>query len=152
MIRAATKEDFEGVCALFRELVGKSGVADGASGLARFEELIHHHGTVVLVAEEAGRLVSTATLHILPNLTFNGRSYALIENVVTLQSHWGKGFGRAVMQEAAERAWATGAYKIMLLTGKELGARAFYERLGYTSDDKHGMTLRRAPKRQPETG
>ncbi|MFT7594082.1 MAG: hypothetical protein ACI8R4_001400 [Paracoccaceae bacterium] len=37
----------------------------------------------------------------------------------------------------------------MLLTGKDLGARGFYEKLGYTEDEKFGMILRRAPKRQP---
>lgn len=151
MIRAARKTDFKGVCILLRELVGNSGVIAGEQGRLRFEELVEHPGTTVLVAEEAPQLVSTATLHILPNMTFGGRSYGLIENVVTLQSHWGKGFGRAVMQEAADRAWAADVYKIMLLTGKELGARAFYEKLGYASDEKHGMTLRRAPKRQPAT-
>ena len=82
-------------------------------------------------------------------MTFSGRPYALIENVVTLNSHRGQGCSRAVMQEAAQRAWRAGAYKIMLLTGQDAGARGFYEKLGYTAEEKFGMTLRRAPKRQP---
>ena len=55
------------------------------------------------------------------------------------------------MEAAAARAWAAEVYKIMLLTGQDLGARGVYEALGYTADEKFGMTLRRAPKRQPQT-
>jgi hypothetical protein len=49
----------------------------------------------------------------------------------------------------AEQAWKHDAYKILLLTGKEMGARGFYLKLGFDDDEKHGMILRRAPKRKP---
>ena len=75
--------------------------------------------------------------------------YALIENVATARAAQRQGLGRLVMETAAEAAWARNAYKIMLLTGQTLGARGFYERLGYAADQKHGMVLRRAPQRQP---
>jgi hypothetical protein len=48
-----------------------------------------------------------------------------------------------------QSAWAAGAYKIMLLTGKSLGAKGFYEKLGFSDDRKHGMMIRRAPARRP---
>ena len=88
-----------------------------------------------------------ATLHILPNMTFSGRPYALAENVVTLNSHQGKGHGRTVMSYLQEQAWAANAYKVMLLTGRSAAARGFYEKLGYSADQKWGMVLRRAPLR-----
>lgn len=91
-----------------------------------------------------------ATLHVIPNLTFGGRAYAIVENVVTLRAYRGQGFGAAVMEAVVEAAWAANAYKVMLLTGKTMGAKGFYEKLGFTDQDKYGMTIRRAPLRQPK--
>ncbi|MHA1571402.1 MAG: GNAT family N-acetyltransferase [Alphaproteobacteria bacterium] len=119
---------------------------DGAEGAARWAALLEHPGTIVLGAEVDGLLVAIVTLHILPNMTFGGRPYALIENVVTAQAYRGRGIGRRTMEEAVAAAWAAGASKIMLLTGPKRGVRGVYEQLGFT-DEKVGMTMR-AP-RQP---
>lgn len=148
-LRLATIADFEQLNRLYKDLVGRIDVPSGEAGKARLTHVLDHPGTSITVAELDTQIVSMATLHLLPNMTFGGRSYGLVENVVTLRSHHGRGIGRAVMERIADRAWEADAYKIMLLTGKDLGARGFYEKLGYTGDEKHGMTLRRAPKRQP---
>ncbi|WP_146345913.1 GNAT family N-acetyltransferase [Falsiphaeobacter marinintestinus] len=148
-LRPADLADFEALQRLYKDLVGTIEVPDGDAGRARMAQVLDHPGTTVFVADLLGQPVSMATLHVLPNMTFGGRPYALVENVVTLRAHHGLGLGRRVMEHLAEAAWAAGAYKIMLLTGKDLGARGFYEKLGYTADEKFGMTLRRAPKRQP---
>ena len=85
---------------------------------------------------------------ILPNTTYRGLPYALVENVVTLKRVQGKGFGRQLMEHVIEAAWQQDCYKIMLLTGQHAGARGFYERIGFSTDEKFGMTLRRIPVRQ----
>ncbi|GAA6191712.1 GNAT family N-acetyltransferase [Phaeobacter sp. NW0010-22] len=149
ILRQATQSDYARLHALFSELVGTIPVIDGPQGQARFAEILNHPGTEIIVADVAGQPVSTATLHVMPNMTFGGRPYALIENVVTLKAHQGRGLGQAVMKHAADQAWAANCYKIMLLTGTALGARGFYEKLGYDGDSKHAMILRRAPQRQP---
>lgn len=149
IFRRATVSDFADLYSLYKELVGSIDVAQGAAGRARLAQVLGHPGTSIHTAELDGRLVSMATLHLLPNMTFGGRPYALAENVVTLKACQGRGLGRRVMDQLAQAAWAAGAYKIMLLTGQELGARGFYEKLGYSAEEKFGMTLRRAPKRQP---
>jgi len=105
--------------------------------------------STVFGAEENGAVVAIATVHVLPNMTFGGRPYALIENVVTASSMQGRGHGRAVMETAVAHAWQQGCYKIMLLTGRTARARGFYEALGFTADEKWGMTLRRAGPRRP---
>lgn len=148
-LRPAAVADFQHLHQLYKDLVGTIEVPYGDAGRARMAEVLDHPGTTVFVAEAQDQLVSMATLHVLPNMTFGGRPYALVENVVTLRAHHGLGVGRQVMEHLAQAAWDAGAYKIMLLTGKDLGARGFYEKLGYTADEKFGMTLRRAPKRQP---
>lgn len=149
-VREVELRDFEDVFALYKALVGAIDVIDGPDGRARLTEILSHPGTSIYGAELDGTLSAMATLHILPNMTFGGRSYALIENVVTLPGCQGQGLGRMVMTRLAQVAWDAGAYKIMLLTGQDLGARGFYEKLGYSGDEKFGMTLRRAPKRQPD--
>jgi GNAT superfamily N-acetyltransferase len=149
ILRQATPPDYAALHALYTELAGTIPVIDGAQGQSRLAEILNHPGTQIIVADLAGQPVSAATLHVLPNMTFGGRPYALIENVVTQKAHQGRGLGRAVMGYAADQAWAAGCYKIMLLTGTALGARGFYEKLGYEGDSKQAMIMRRAPQRQP---
>ena len=146
-VRLASIDDFAQLSVLYRELVGPSKVADDHRGLGLWQDLLTLPGTDVFSLEVEGQLCATATLHCLPNLTHHGRPYALVENVVTLRAERGKGYGRQVMEAAIGRTWEQNCYKIMLLTGKNAEAKGFYERLGFTADEKHGMTIRRVPIR-----
>ena len=149
-IRRASAGDFEDAMTLYQELVGNIPLPKGDAAEERWSAILAHAGTTVIAAELDSRMVAFATLHIMPNMTFGGRPYALIENVVTLQANQGKGVGSLIMKASIEEAWVHDAYKIMLLTGKKFGVKAFYEKLGFTGDEKHGMTLRRAPSRRPD--
>jgi GNAT superfamily N-acetyltransferase len=96
-----------------------------------------------LVAELDGRLVSSCTLAITPNLTRGARPYGLIENVVTHADYRGRGLATAVLRHALDLAWKLGCYKVMLLTGsKEAGVHRFYEGAGFTKDEKTGFIAR----------
>lgn len=148
IIRPAATKDFDALHRLYKELVGSIDVPDGVEGRAALAAILDHSGTQIFVADNDGP-VAAVTLHILPNLTFGGRPYALIENVVTLKSYQGKGIGARIMKHALDAAWEAGCYKVMLLTGTALGARGFYEKLGFEAESKHGMIIRRAPQRQP---
>lgn len=144
-IRALRSEDALAALSLYKELTGETPVAPQD----HFAHVIEHPGTIVLGADVDGEIRALLTLHILPNMTYGGRPYTLIENVVTAKAFQGRGLGRAVMEHAIELAWKADAYKIMLLTGQDTGARGFYEKLGFTTDQKYGMTLRRVPTRKP---
>jgi GNAT superfamily N-acetyltransferase len=148
-LRPLVAADFDDARALYVDLVGDIPVPDGTEGKARFAQILSHPGTAIWGAEVEDRILAMATLHVIPNMTFGGRAYAIVENVVTLRACRGLGFGAAVMEAVVSAAWAADAYKVMLLTGKTLGAKGFYERLGFTDQDKYGMTIRRAPARQP---
>ena len=54
------------------------------------------------------------------------------------------------MEKLVAAAWAAGAYKIMLLTGKTQGAAGFYRKLGFrpTLDDALCLYLPLAVLRQ----
>ncbi|NKB53738.1 MAG: GNAT family N-acetyltransferase [Rhizobiaceae bacterium] len=147
IIRKMQIEDFQQVVALYRELVGDSKVASDLSGRKQWQQVLSHPGTVVFGLEKDHQLCAMTTLHVLPNMTYGGRPYGLIENVVTLGAEQGKGLGRRLMEHVIAQAWDQNCYKIMLLTGKMAGARGFYERLGFSDDEKFGMTLRRIPTR-----
>lgn len=107
-----------------------------------FHEVLAHPGTTVFGAEGAGSILGMVTLHILPNVTWGARPYALIENVVTHPEYRHRGIGRAVMQTAVDHARASNVYKIMLMTGQARGAKGFYEACGFSSEDKFAMVLR----------
>ncbi|MDX9822495.1 MAG: GNAT family N-acetyltransferase [Syntrophales bacterium] len=82
-----------------------------------------------------GRLVSSCTLSIIPNLTRGCRPYGLVENVVTHKDFRRKGCGKAVLQHALQYAWRRGCYKVMLMTGRrDEGTYQFYESAGF---DRH---------------
>jgi GNAT superfamily N-acetyltransferase len=147
-VRQLAAADYRDAVELYKELAGSTPIAEGPIGERRFLEIIKHPGTAIWGAELNGRIVSMATLHILPNLTYSGRSYCLVENVVTLKSMQRKGLARGVLNKVLDAAWSADAYKVMLLTGKPSGAKGFYEKLGFSDEHKFGMMIRRAPLRQ----
>jgi len=138
-LRRLVPEDAEAACALYLELTRSRKVAPPE----HFARVLAHPGTTVCGAFTGVTLAGMATLHIMPNMTYGGQPYALIENVVTARSHQGQGVGRAVLARLVETAWAADAYKIMLLTGTARGAQGFYRKAGFDDTDKHGMVLRR---------
>jgi GNAT superfamily N-acetyltransferase len=88
-------------------------------------------------------LVSSCTITLIPNLTRGCRPYGVIENVVTHASFRGRGWGKRLLLEALEFAWAQGCYKVMLMTGrKDEPTLRFYEGAGFISGDKTGFIAR----------
>jgi GNAT superfamily N-acetyltransferase len=93
-----------------------------------------------LVVEQKGQLVASCTLVIIPNLTRSGRSYGLIENVVTHSDFRRQGLGTALLRHALDLAWASSCYKVMLLTGrKDKETIRFYEKAGFKTGIKTGF-------------
>ena len=89
------------------------------------------------------RLIASCNLAVIPNLTRGGRSYGVIENVVTQADHRGQGHGQAVIQHALQQAWRAGCYKVVLTTSRQDPAVwAFYERCGFAGGDKRAFVMR----------
>ena len=94
----------------------------------------NHH---IIVCEKDGEPVSSCVCLIVPNLTRDGRPYAVIENVVTHRDHRRRGYASACLRYARELADEAGCYKMMLLTGaKDEGTLEFYRKAGFNSEDK----------------
>ena len=91
----------------------------------------------ILVAEMDGRIVSSCTCIIIPNLTRGQRPYAFVENVVTHPDYRKRGLASACLARAKEIAEKEGCYKMMLLTGAKVESTLrFYETAGYNRKDK----------------
>lgn len=100
-------------------------------------EQISDRGGAVLGADTDGRIVGTCTVVICPNLSWSGRPYAIIENVIVDKSHRGQGIGKALMEKAQFVAKLAGCYKVALMTGsKRTETFKFYEACGFTGSKK----------------
>jgi len=96
------------------------------------------------VVEKDGKLLSTCTLSIIPNMTRGLRPYGLIENVVTDPDYRKQGHGRTVLQYAVSEAWEAGCYKVMLQCGrKDPGTLDFYGKAGFKLGTKTAFEVRR---------
>ncbi len=144
-IRPLANTDFDDLRQLYSQLTDDAPVPDGAVGRGLLAEILDHPGTTLFGAEVNGRVVSVASLHVVPNLTFGGRPHARIENVVTDNAYRGRGLGRQVVGAALAEVERRDCISVMLLTGKAAGARAFYEQCGFDADLKFGM-IRRYPR------
>lgn len=133
--RPAALGDLPALLDLYRQLHADDPVLDREQGMTTFETMLRHPGLTIFVAQSDGLVAATCTLSVVPNLTRGGRSYGLIENVVTDAAHRGRGFGRAVLNAAIASAWRQDCYKVMLMTGsrKESTLR-FYDNSGFTRD------------------
>ena len=104
---------------------------------ALWRNIVHDKNYHILVGEIDGKIISSVTLIIIPNLPRGAKPYAIIENVVTHTDYRNKGYAARLMQEASRIAEASGCYKIMLLTGSNKESTLkFYENCGFSSKDK----------------
>ncbi|MGO4387737.1 GNAT family N-acetyltransferase [Microvirga sp. 2YAF29] len=143
-IRPARKRDLTELLVLYRHLNRADPALEPEAAEKIWDNLLERPGVTIHVAELAGRLVGSCTLIVVPNLTRNGCPYALIENVVTHEAHRGLGIGHAVLSSAIDQAWRENCYKIMLMTGrKDEAINRFYEKAGFSRDEKTAFTLRR---------
>ena len=103
---------------------------------------ISSNGGAILGAELNGVIVGTSTLAICPNLSWSGRSYAIIENVVVSKAFRRRGIGKALMLKAQSLAKEADCYKVALMTGSQRTSTfKFYEACGFIGN-KTGFQLR----------
>ncbi|ANL28978.1 GCN5-related N-acetyltransferase protein [Rhizobium phaseoli] len=128
---------------LYRHLNPADPLLDDITAEERFSVILAQPGMTVLMGFARDIAVATVTMIVVPNLTRNGASYALLENVITHADHRRRGYAGAVISHAVTEAWKAGCYKVMLLTGSRTPATLrFYENCGFLQD-KTGYQIRR---------
>ncbi len=89
-----------------------------------------------------GKIIGTCTVNLCANLSWSGRPYAIIENVIVAPDHRGKGIGTAILHFAQNFAQESGCYKVALMTGsRKPETLKFYEGAGF-SGNKTGFQKR----------
>lgn len=141
-IRIAQENDLQAILKLYTQFRGED-IPDQTPELtAIWDTIMNEQYYNVFVAEQAGEIVASITLLIIPNLTHSLRPYAVIENVITDEVHRGKGIASALMDVSKEMARSMRCYKIMLLTSsKKDSTLGFYERAGFNRNDKTAFVM-----------
>lgn len=143
MIREICENDFNGLSTLYTHLHSNKPIPENEMTQAIFDEILSDKNHHIIVAEEDGKIVSSCVCVIIPNLTHNQQSYALIENVVTNKDYRGRGLASDCLSYARDIAKQNNCYKMMLLTGsKKRSTHRFYRRNGYNRFEKTGYILR----------
>ena len=90
----------------------------------------------VLVVEHGGRVIATATLLVVPNLSHGGRPVAQLESVVVDEAERGRGVGERLVRWCLDEARRAGCFRMQLTSNAtRAAAHRFYRRLGFT--DSH---------------
>jgi GNAT superfamily N-acetyltransferase len=136
-IRSARRQDLPALIALLQQLSLDNPREDPgalAAYEATFDDIEADARQTVLVAEDGGVVVGTASFIVIPNLSHVGRPYAVVEDVVVDATRRGERIGEALMQRAIELAKDAGCYKLVLTSNRRrTDAHRFYERLGFTA-------------------
>ncbi|MDO4188475.1 MAG: GNAT family N-acetyltransferase [Lachnospiraceae bacterium] len=137
MVRLAKENDLENILELYLSLHEKTIPEDCEKRERVYAHILEDKNYNLIVNEVDGVIVSSCTCLIVPNLTRNLSSYALVENVVTKKEYEGNGYARECLKYAEQIAKDNDCYKMMLITGsKEERTHSFYKSLGYSSEGK----------------
>ena len=143
LIRPAQQDDLQDLLDLYHHLDAQDARCAVNEAVAVFERFLLYLGSAILIGLIKGELIASCTVIVVPNLTRGGTPYALIENVVTHAGYRNRGFGKAILKAAVERAWGEGCYKAMLMTGSKTASTiVFYEAAGF-EQTKTGFQTRR---------
>lgn len=137
MVREVEYKDLDALTELYLHLHDKQ-VPERNEHLEKtWKKILDDDKYHIIVKEVDGKLVSSCTCIIIPNLTRTVRPYALIENVVTHCDYRKKGYAGECLAFAKKLADKEDCYKMMLTTGsKDPATHRFYENNGYSSKDK----------------
>ncbi|WP_433352544.1 N-acetyltransferase family protein [Microtetraspora malaysiensis] len=136
-VRTARPEDLVAVLQVY----AAESVPDGdspreVSDLERqtWEQMMRSSGLTVYLAEVDEQVIGTATLMVMPNLTYGCAPTAFVEAVVVAAAHRRKGIAAAIMRRLLGDARSAGCNKVQLLSHKRHatdGAHRLYTSLGF---------------------
>src|SRR4051794_26940226 len=147
-IRAARSDDVAAIVAMLADDAlgrGRERVEDPLppSYSQAFDRVARDPNLALVVAEaESGQVVGCLQLCILPGLSSQGASRALIEDVRVASHRRSRGIGEQLVQWAIAEAQSSGCKLVELLTHEtRVDAQRFYKRLGFAASHV-GMTIR----------
>lgn len=134
-VRRARPADLDGLLALYTELAeGRDGSVPAAAPAAGriLTAIVDDPARRLTVATVGGEVVGSVDLVVVPNITYHGRPWAVVENVIVAEEHRRTGVGARLMTAVLDEARAAGCYKVLLHSGKQrTWAHSFYRSLGF---------------------
>jgi GNAT superfamily N-acetyltransferase len=141
--RIACKDDLPGLLALYKQLNPEEDPIDLEKAHSVWDTTETTNATKYFIALDNMKIVSTCNITLVPNLTRNGKSFAIIENVITDNDYRRKGIGKKVIQNAIQYAKENHCYKVVLLSSmKRTESHRFYESIGFNGNAKKGFEIR----------
>lgn len=141
-IRKVKLSEAAGVLSLIEQFDRVVAPRPDAAQVAAVFEAIEGAGGAVIGAFSGGQMVGTCTLSVCANLSWSGRPYAIIENVIVARDQRGQGTGRQLMAYAQAHAQRRGCYKVALMTESgDPAVLSFYRACGFSAD-KTGFQMR----------
>jgi GNAT superfamily N-acetyltransferase len=142
-VREAKEPDLPALLDLLDELRANSARPDrppeklSAAHIETLRRLGDSDHFAVLVAEEAGAVLGTCTLAIVPNLSHGGRPWCVLENMAVHERARRRGVGKLLVTEAVSRARHASCYKLSLTSNlQRQEAHHFYEMMGFDFSHK----------------
>jgi GNAT superfamily N-acetyltransferase len=146
ILRTADREDVAGLLKVLPQITSRPNNPGGKTlGLEASREIfdqIQRHGNIrILVAEEpaSGEILGALTLVIVPNLTYGGRPWAILENVVVVKERRGEGIGSRLLAYAHELSERAGCYKVQVISGPKEDQIHFYRKAGMVDENCCGF-------------
>ena len=136
-VRPAVLGDSKALIELYAQLAEDRGAARptrGDDAVSLLASILCQENRCLLVAMMGSTVAGTADMLIVDNLTYGGRPWVIVENVVVDQKHRRHGVGRALFGEVFRRAREAHCCKVQLLSLKHRkDAHEFYRSLGFKS-------------------
>ena len=93
-------------------------------------------GGAVFGAYRGSNIVGTCTLNVCANLSWSGRPYGIVENIIVTKSERNKGIGKSLLLFARRMAESKNCYKVALMTkASDSDSDSFYRSAGFSSDE-----------------
>lgn len=141
--RIAQKDDLPGLLILYKQLNPDEEPIDLEKAHSVWDATEKSNATRYFIAADNKKIVSACNITLVPNLTRNGRSFAIIENVVTDNDYRRQGIGKKVIGSAVQYAKENNCYKVVLLSSaKRTVSHRFYESIGFNGNSKKGFEIR----------
>ncbi|WP_026122300.1 GNAT family N-acetyltransferase [Nocardiopsis halotolerans] len=139
IIRAAIRSDLGAILRLLREIgdtthTQSAHVRMSSAAVRAWTRMENDPDRTVLVAEQRGQIIGTLDLLVVANLTHDAQPWAVVDNLVVDPLVRRRGIGRALMEDALDRATGAGCHKVELLShGSGQGFHQFCLALGFDS-------------------
>jgi len=136
-IRAVNKNDLPDLLELYLDLNDTEILPLTMESQKIWDEIFKDPNYHILIGEEKGKMIASATVIIIKNLTRGMRPFAFVQNVVTAANVVNNGYSILLLERAIEIAESANCYKIMLMSGtKSENTLNFYKKAGFTDHGK----------------